>query len=94
MNQVIVVAAGGALGSVLRYLSQVWLGRLLGTDFPWGTLFVNIVGSLLMGVLVEAGGRVWQVSPEMRAFLAVGVLGGFTTFPRSRWTSARWCRGG
>lgn len=80
MNQLVVVALGGALGSVLRYLAQVWLGRLLGQGFPWSTLFVNVVGSLLMGVLVEAAGRVWSPSPELRAFLAVGILGGFTTF--------------
>ncbi|MEC4594002.1 MULTISPECIES: fluoride efflux transporter CrcB [Nitrospirillum] len=80
MNQVIVVAVGGALGSVLRYLSQVWLGRWLGLDFPWGTLFVNVAGSVLMGVLAEAAGRAWHPSPELRAFLTVGILGGFTTF--------------
>ncbi|MEE3627058.1 fluoride efflux transporter CrcB [Nitrospirillum sp. BR 11752] len=80
MIQVMAVALGGALGSVLRYLSQVWLGRLLGLDFPWGTLFVNVVGSLIMGVLAELAARVWSPTPELRAFLVVGVLGGFTTF--------------
>lgn len=80
MIQVMAVAVGGALGSVLRYLSQVWLGRLLGLDFPWGTLFVNVLGSLVMGVLAELTARVWSPTPELRAFLVVGVLGGFTTF--------------
>ncbi|MDZ5647639.1 fluoride efflux transporter CrcB [Nitrospirillum sp. BR 11828] len=80
MIQVMAVAVGGALGSVLRYLSQIWLGRLLGLDFPWGTLFVNVLGSLVMGVLAELTARVWSPTPELRTFLVVGVLGGFTTF--------------
>lgn len=74
------IAAGGALGSLARYLSMVALGSLFGTGFPWGTLFVNIVGSAAMGVLAELGALVWQPSPEIRVFLTVGILGGFTTF--------------
>ncbi|MDE1147563.1 MAG: fluoride efflux transporter CrcB [Azospirillaceae bacterium] len=80
MNQIVAVAVGGALGSVMRYLSQVWLARWLGNGFPWGTLFVNVAGSLVMGILVEAAAKAWSPSPEFRTFLTVGVLGGFTTF--------------
>lgn len=74
------VAAGGALGSVARYLSMVALGSLIGTGFPWGTLFVNILGSAIMGILAELGALVWQPSPDFKLFLTVGILGGFTTF--------------
>ncbi|HSV28013.1 MAG TPA: fluoride efflux transporter CrcB [Candidatus Omnitrophota bacterium] len=74
------VAAGGALGSVARYLSMVALGAWAGTGFPWGTLFVNIVGSAVMGVLAELGALAWQPSPDLKVFLTVGILGGFTTF--------------
>ncbi|CAA7616750.1 fluoride efflux transporter CrcB [Magnetospirillum sp. UT-4] len=74
------IAAGGALGSVARYLSMVALGHLIGTGFPWGTLFVNIVGSFVMGVLAELGALVWQPGPDLKLFLTVGILGGFTTF--------------
>jgi len=49
-------------------------------NFPWGTLAVNVVGGLIMGLLVEFMAQSWSVSPPVRAFLTVGVLGGFTTF--------------
>lgn len=74
------VAAGGALGSVARYLAMVLIGQSLGTGFPWGTLFVNIVGSAIMGTLAELGALAWQPSPDLKVFLTVGILGGFTTF--------------
>ena len=74
------IAAGGALGSVARYLFAGQVTRLLGSQFPWGILVVNVVGSFAMGVLVEVMALRWDVSPETRAFLVVGVLGGFTTF--------------
>lgn len=74
------VGAGGALGSGLRYLSFVVLGQWLGTGFPWGTLFVNIVGSFVMGILAELGALAWQPSQDVKLFLMTGVLGGFTTF--------------
>lgn len=79
-STIIAVAAGGAAGSVARYLSMVALGALVGTGFPWGTLFVNVLGSLVMGVLAELGALAWQPSPELKVFLTVGLLGGFTTF--------------
>ncbi|HYC05748.1 MAG TPA: fluoride efflux transporter CrcB [Azospirillaceae bacterium] len=80
MRMILAVALGGAVGSVARYLMMGWVGRLAGTGFPWGTLAVNVLGAVAMGALVEAAGRVWAPSPEIRALLTVGVLGGFTTF--------------
>ncbi len=74
------VAAGGAIGAAGRYLVNVWTGRLLGAGFPWGTLTVNILGSLLMGALITFMALKWSTSQDMRAFLTTGVLGGFTTF--------------
>lgn len=74
------VATGGALGSSARYLSMVLLGQWLGGSFPWGTLFVNIVGSFVMGVLAELGALAWQPSQDVKLFLMTGILGGFTTF--------------
>jgi CrcB protein len=73
------VAAGGALGATLRALAGAAAARLLGLGFPWGTLFVNVVGSALMGLafalLVERGGP-----GRLAPFLTTGLLGGFTTF--------------
>lgn len=78
---VIYVAAGGALGSVLRYLLQNWVGAATGKDFPYGTMLVNIVGSFVMGAVIGWLARsAPQNAENIRLFVAVGVLGGFTTF--------------
>ncbi len=80
MLNVMLVALGGALGSMARYGVSLAAGRWLGLGFPYGTLFVNLTGSFAMGVLVEVLARHFAASPELRVFLAVGVLGGYTTF--------------
>lgn len=80
MKTLLFVAAGGALGASARYLVGVGSGRLLGFGFPWGTLTVNLLGCFIMGLLIEAMALRWSVGNELRAFLTVGVLGGFTTF--------------
>lgn len=74
------VAAGGAIGAVGRYLVVSLAGTAFGLGFPYGTIIVNVVGSFMLGVLVEAGALVWSPSPELRAMLVVGILGAFTTF--------------
>jgi CrcB protein len=75
--QVLLVALGGAIGSTARYGAGVVAARLLGLAFPWGTLIVNVLGGLAMGVLVA---RVGPENETLRLFWGVGVLGGFTTF--------------
>lgn len=80
MTELLAVAAGGAVGAMARYAVYVLAGQLLGTAFPFGTLIVNIVGSFVMGVLVEGMALAWTVGPHLRLFLAVGILGAFTTF--------------
>lgn len=80
MKEILAVAAGGTVGAVARYLVYVAAGRLLGPDFPFGTLIVNILGSFAMGALVESIALTWSVRPETQLFLMVGVLGAFTTF--------------
>jgi CrcB protein len=76
------VALGGALGSVARYACSIGTARWLGTAFPWGTLFVNVAGSFAIGLLaalVAADGRP-ALGVDARAFMLIGILGGFTTF--------------
>ncbi|MCQ0987317.1 fluoride efflux transporter CrcB [Jiella marina] len=80
MYQVLLVALGGGIGAGLRHLSGLLALRLLGPGFPFGTAFVNVVGSFVMGVFVELLARRLGASPELRLFFATGVLGGFTTF--------------
>jgi CrcB protein len=74
------IAIGGAVGAVARHLVGAQMLRLLGSGFPWGTLTVNVVGSFAMGALMELMAVRWNVGPELRAFMTVGVLGAFTTF--------------
>jgi len=76
----VLVFIGGGIGAALRHGVNRAAIALLGPALPWGTLFVNIVGSLLMGALVEMFLARGGGSPELRLFLATGVLGGFTTF--------------
>ncbi len=80
MNHILAIAVGGALGSVLRFLVSTWAYNRLGSDFPYGTLLVNVLGSLLVGVLYTLLVERSALDPVWRAGLVVGVLGGFTTF--------------
>jgi len=76
---VLLVALGGAFGSICRYLVGVGAGRLLGSDFPFGTMIVNVVGSFVMGLFIELLAVKFDGSESLRLFVAVGILGGFTT---------------
>ena len=76
---VLLVAFGGAIGSVCRYLVGVGIGRLLGADFPYGTMTANVVGSFAMGLFIELLALKFDGSESIRLFVAVGFLGGFTT---------------
>ena len=75
-----IAAAGGAIGAAGRFLVGVGVGRVVGLGFPWTTLCVNVVGGFAMGLLVGWLGLRASGSEAVRVFLAVGVLGGFTTF--------------
>lgn len=80
MNHILLVAFGGALGSVCRYLVGIGALRLMGPSFPWGTLTVNVAGSFAIGVLAELIVARFGASAELRLLLITGFLGGFTTF--------------
>lgn len=80
MAQIAYIAAGGALGSVLRYLMSTGIYSVLGRGFPYGTLAVNILGCLTMGIVYVFLYERMDISAEWRAGLVIGVLGGFTTF--------------
>ena len=80
LRQILLVAIGGAIGSVARHLVGVASLRLFGPAFPFGTLIVNLVGAFVMGVFVEILARRFGASADLRLLIATGVLGGFTTF--------------
>ncbi len=77
--QYIAIAVGGSIGAVMRYLVSGWGYALLGSNFPWGTLLVNILGAFLIGLLWQIFFTV-PISPTMRNLIFTGGLGAFTTF--------------
>jgi CrcB protein len=80
LAQIAAIAAGGALGSVLRFGLSLGVHALAGRGFPYGTLVVNVLGCLVMGVLFTLFVDRWSGNVVWRAGLLIGVLGGFTTF--------------
>src|SRR6185312_9964056 len=79
MGMLFAVGVGGGLGALARYYIAGWV-QPPGGVFPWGIFVVNITGGLLMGMIVEASALRLNLSPELRSFLTVGILGGYTTF--------------
>jgi fluoride exporter len=78
--RLLLIAVGGAIGSVARSVLSTAVLRASGTLFPAGTFAVNFAGCVLFGAIAGAAEQRVQLAPELRAFLLVGVLGGFTTF--------------
>jgi CrcB protein len=78
--RIVAVFIGGGIGAILRY----WLGgsvyRFMGADFPYGTLLVNVLGCFFIGFLAYNFEERFVIQPWLRSFLAIGLLGGFTTF--------------
>jgi CrcB protein len=79
MNTVFAVGVGGGLGALARYYIAGWI-QPAGAALNWGIFIVNISGGLIMGLIVEASALKLNLSPELRAFLTTGILGGYTTF--------------
>jgi CrcB protein len=79
-NFLLAIAVGGGLGSLARYYLSTVIYSITGGTFPWGILVVNVIGGFAMGLIVELSALKLNLAPELRAFLATGILGGFTTF--------------
>jgi CrcB protein len=94
MLRIAVVAAGGALGAVARYLISGWVQNRADTPFPAGTLAVNVIGCLVLGALLALAETRQVLGAETRAFLALGVLGSFTTFSTFGWETVELARNG
>lgn len=80
MGNILFIAGGGAIGALLRYWMSTAVYSMLGKGFPYGTLTVNVAGSILMGLLYVFLFERMDVSPVWRAGLMIGLLGAFTTF--------------
>ncbi|CUH95680.1 putative membrane protein [Propionispora sp. 2/2-37] len=80
MLEIILVTIGGGIGATTRYLTSNWMAARFGTAFPLGTLLVNVVGCFIIGLFMALATERLSVSPYWRLFIAVGFLGGLTTF--------------
>lgn len=80
MRLMLAMGLAGALGAISRYLAGGWVARMLPAAFPFGTLLVNVTGSLFLGIVFELGTSRAMINPELRTALGVGFLGAFTTF--------------
>jgi len=78
--RILIVGVGGFIGASSRYIISNLSIKLFGDSFPYGTLFVNVLGGFLIGFIMEASVRTWPISPNVRTFLTTGILGGLTTF--------------
>lgn len=79
----------GGMGCIARYLVSGWIYALAGKTLPYGTLAVNVTGSLLLGLVMEGSLRSTLLSPDLRFGLTVGFLGGFTTFSTFSYETVR-----
>ncbi|QND64869.1 fluoride efflux transporter CrcB [Mesorhizobium loti] len=79
MFNLLLVVVGGGIGAGIRHLTNMGALRLVGPNYPWGTMAINIVGSFAMGLFIATLARRGG-SNELRLFVATGILGGFTTF--------------
>ncbi len=87
------ICAAGAAGTGARYVLSSWLSRSAGAGFPWGTLAVNVLGSFLLGAVMELGLGSGLIPPAVRVTLATGLLGGFTTYSSFNYETLAYLRG-
>ena len=92
--RLLLVCAGGALGSGARYLTALWAASALGPAFPFGTLIVNVLGSFLIAFIMQVGSATELLSADMRVMLTTGVMGGFTTYSTFNYETTGYFREG
>ena len=80
LKSILLVGLGGGAGSILRYLAYLLSHRIFGDKFPFGTIIVNIVGCLIVGILIGLLGKLNPADVNMKMLLITGFCGGFTTF--------------
>jgi CrcB protein len=94
MRELLLIALAGALGSIARYGTSGWAYEVLGERFPYGTLVVNVIGSLLVGAVMQVGLSTELISRSARLAMAVGFLGAFTTFSTFSYETVRYLEDG
>ncbi len=94
MEKYLFVGVGGMVGSICRYGLSGLFYRVMGDRFPYGTFAVNIVGCFAIGLLMSLFEGRWLVPPNLRLFLTIGILGGFTTFSTFSYETVEMLKGG
>jgi fluoride exporter len=94
MSKVLLVMIGGGLGASSRYGATLLAVRFLGSSYPWGTLFANLVGCFLIGICFALAEFKGMLSPDLRLFFVTGFLGGLTTFSTYAMESVSFARSG
>ena len=80
MLKILYVGIGGFIGASLRYIISYHSPKLFGSQFPYGTLIVNVIGGVLIGLIMELSLTNNAITPNLRLFLTTGIMGGLTTF--------------
>jgi CrcB protein len=94
MSRFLWICLGGAAGTGARYLLSGWTLAVFGPAFPWGTLIINVLGSFLLGLLMQVGLATPLFSPTLRLALTTGLMGGFTTYSTFNYETIRYAQDG
>lgn len=89
MERLLLIALGGAIGTILRYLTSVFAVRWFGPEFPYGTLIVNLTGAFIIGLVQELGTETVLIPDNARLFLTTGMMGGLTTYSTFSYETVR-----
>jgi CrcB protein len=89
VERALLITFGGAIGTLLRYVTSLLAARWLGTDFPYGTLIVNVSGAFVIGLVQALGTEELMISDNTRLFLTTGMMGGLTTYSTFSYETVR-----
>jgi CrcB protein len=89
VERLLLIALGGAIGTVMRYLTSILAARWFGAEFPYGTLIVNLSGAFVIGLVQELGTESLLIRDNMRLFLTTGMMGGLTTYSTFSYETVR-----
>ncbi len=89
MERALLITFGGAIGTLLRYLTSLLAAQWLGTEFPYGTLIVNLSGAFIIGLVQQLGTEALMIPDSTRLFLTTGMMGGLTTYSTFSYETVR-----
>lgn len=89
MERLLLIIIGGGIGSAVRYLASILAARWFGSEFPYGTLIVNLAGAFIIGLVQEVGAEAFILPDNVRLFLTTGIMGGLTTYSTFSYETVR-----